>query len=274
MPETATRARPILFSGPMVRAILEGRKTQTRRVVKPPADLARDGRKSCGPMLYDLSRAWVDRGFPMDENNEVMLTDRWGTSDNPAPESAYRFQYLKVPFAHPSDGWAKDGQDAARRVYCPYGEPGNSLWVRETWRPANWSAEGGWGEVEYAAGGRRQIEGPWSFSRMFPDGKPADRWRPSIHMPRWASRLTLRVEAVRVERVQEISEQDALAEGVDFAKHEPGQSQTRNPPPLYPRRDGFIRLWDSINGPHGFGWDANPWVWVVSFSRLEAAPHA
>lgn len=162
------KERPILFSGPMVRAILDGRKTQTRRVVKP-----RQG------MLDD----WT--GLP-----------------------------------------------------CPYGKPGDRLWVRETCY-----FEQPHGEVIYRAD-------PGSEKALDPEFTGL-RWRPSIHMPRWASRITLEIVNVRVERLQDIRVDDARAEGVT-AKW-----------PVH----GFRNLWQSING---FGsWDANPWVWVVEFRNME-----
>ena len=173
--------RPILFSGPMVRALLDGRKTQTRRVVKPQPDAA----------LGDLPGAAWNAGFV--------------------------------------------------NVSCPYGAPGDTLWARETWGPF----EGGF---IY-----RADEGP--------NVKPDDgRWHPSIHMPRWASRLTLHIKSVRVERLQEISEADALAEGCTAKLAEEA-------PALDEARQDFRELWESINGPGS--WDANPWVWVVEFKRVQ-----
>jgi hypothetical protein len=114
------------------------------------------------------------------------------------------------------------------------------------------------------------------------------RWRPSIHMPHWASRLTLRVEAVRVERVREISEEDARAEGVfaataglDGRAYDVHQREwcrrTRQIDPdslVATARAAFAILWDSINKSRGFGWDANPWCWCVTFSRLADAPES
>lgn len=95
--------------------------------------------------------------------------------------------------------------------------------------------------------------------------EPDDRniWKPSIHMPRWASRLTLEVVAVRVERVQEIAEADAMAEGVEYGLHLPGH------PRQCTARWQFMKLWDSINAARGFGWDSNPWAWVVEFKRTQ-----
>ncbi len=165
--------KPILFSGEMIRAVLDGRKTQTRRVVKP----------------------------------------------------------------QPVGLWAAPGKSR-----CPYGQPGGRLWVRETFYP------------------ERSHRGPVSYRATWPrdDDPPDGGWKPSIFMPRWASRITLEIVSVRVEQVQDISEDDARAEGVDD-----GTGQTR---PLHPY--WFRALWDSINSKRGYGWEKNPWVWVVAFRRV------
>lgn len=198
------KERPILFSAPMVRAILNGTKTQTRRAVK-------------------------DRHI------------------DAAPPACF-FQWL--------------------RERCPYGQPGDRLWVRETWQVVDGSERArrivtdpspsrGW--IEYAA-------------TVHPGHEPPPRWRPSIHMPRWASRILLEITAVRVERLQDISGEDAVAEGIarDGDGYERfhvdpdaplGQSFTRNPVLAY------RGLWEKINGVGT--WDANPLVWVIEFKRVE-----
>ena len=126
---------------------------------------------------------------------------------------------------------------------CPYGAPGDRLWVRETWDTDGKT-------IAYRA----------TTPETTTDPEPM-RWRPSIHMPRWASRLTLAVTSVRVERVQEITEADARAEGI-----EPQRSD-------YSGEDSnslqFRDLWDSINAARGYGWAVNPWVWVVEFERVQ-----
>jgi len=175
------KERPILFSGPMVRAILAGRKTQTRRVVKPQH---------------------IPAG---------VRTLRWENQD------------------------AAELQHSAR---CPYGVPGDRLWVRETWQP-----------------------GPDDCVYYRADNDPNEnQWKPSIHMPRWASRITLEVVSVRVERVQDIGHIGAKAEGVEICDYDgrllPWQRQIGN----------FQKLWDSINGKGS--WGSNPWVWVVEFRRV------
>jgi len=201
------KERPILFSAPMVLAILDGRKTMTRRVVKPQ------------------------------------------------PETACMISDSTASLCYPGMLWRK----------CPYGVPGDLLWVRETcWHREVHHADC-LDEYEYCA------------TCAHPNGStnPADYntndgyWRklPSIFMPRWASRLTLRITSVRVERVQEITEEDARAEGCCCSDCWPTMP---NPPPDHCGcRSKFANIWDSINADRGFGWDTNPWVWVVGFEVLK-----
>ena len=188
--------KPILFSGPLVRAILEGRKTVTRRVAK----------------LTDAGHVKEPRGHR-----------RW----------------------HPGD------PDAS--AACPYGQPGDLLWVRETW--AQWDR--GLAFRADCLNPRTGEEDGDSRRCRLDFGV---KWRPSIHMPRWACRLLLRVTDVRVERLQEITAEDAVAEGlVRDASHPTGGW-------VELLRD-FRDLWDSIAKP-GFGWDDNPWVWRIAFERV------
>ena len=217
------KEHPILFSGPMVRAILDGRKTQTRQIVKPqPAQTRRGG----------WQWGWPDRrrirGGPrmVTGGNRVGLTELIGE-------------------------------------YCPCGAPGDTLWVRESFYIDSFGANVA--QISYAADGQR------GSNQGVSDRKLPNRLGsvPSIHMPRHCSRITLRVTGVRVERVQEISEADARAEGSKRACLADGCE----PDPYYLEhedgtyRQGFRCLWDSINAKRGFGWDANPWVWVVEFER-------
>lgn len=210
------RERAMPFNVDMVRAILDGRKTQTRRVVKP-----QPSNPHPGILVWKNDEHFPETTFP-----------KW----------------------------------MAER--CPYGQPGNRLWVRETW------AYFGGDEYLYqkepgSVGYRAEHDGLASA--------PGGRWRPSIHMPRWASRLTLEVVSVRVERLQAISEEDARAEGVE--RHpEPFTSGYRNyePEPSFESvtyhptaRESFASLWRSINGAES--WDANPWVWRIEFARVEAS---
>lgn len=227
------KEHPILFSGPMVRALQDGSKTQTRRVVKPQ------------PTHF----------------NPVGVPRR------------------VIPTGGPSDV-----------IRCPYGQPGDRLWVRESWQFYDWT-EDGQPCARFAADNATTwplripeeqadrlneiwagLSAPENYSI---DNHARDRrWRPSIHMPRWASRITLEITGVRVERLQDISEADARAEGVAEL---PGQAAERGcwwtadpraGASLHGRTPsgGFRLLWEQINGPTS--WDANPWVWVVEFRRL------
>lgn len=231
------KERPILFSGAMVRAVIEGRKTQTRRVVTPqPAPNA----------PHDGGTSWVYRPneglhVPCGTVGHLTVAEKMG-------------------------------------LRCPYGQPGDRLWVRETWRAWALTGAGDLWRVEYAADGATRVLYPppdWMCPRVL-TREPLP-WAPSIHMPRWACRLVLEVVSVRVERLQDISEADALAEGVE--RHpQPFTRGWRNyePEPAFESvsyhpsaRESFASLWRSINGPNS--WDANPWVWVVEFRKVEGA---
>ena len=218
-----TRERPILFSGPMVRATLDGRKTVTRRVIGwKPFDVWIDGE---GWRKHDLDGC--------DQIGPISGSTRWGI-----------------------------GRDGKMRgdARGPAGEVGDHLWVRETWaiRGHDGSEDGtvsiNRAIVAYQANGDEAWR--WICDRDPEDDceqfeRPTDRWVPSIHMPRWASRLTLEVVSVRAERLHEITDDDALAEGVAD-------------------REAFAALWDSINGERpGCAWSDDPWVWRIEFRRVE-----
>lgn len=203
------KERPILFSGEMVRAILDGRKTQTRRVCK---------------VAYHAGE-WAHAAHPARDGMPVFW---WDGADG-----------RSIP------GRAEFTQQAYETgAVCPYGQPGDRLWVRETWNCIDT--------------GRATQQQDWVRYRAT-DGEEM-YWRSSIHMPRWASRITLEVVGVRVERIQDISEADAWAEGVT-----PAVSVII---PHDAARRSFSGLWDSINAQRGYGWDANPWVWVVKFKQV------
>jgi hypothetical protein len=210
----------------MVRALLDGRKTQTRRAVK--WDITSNG------LRYD-----GDLGDILCQNDylppSAMLMDvrrgkqRYTISDH--------------------EGWEEE---------CPYGKRGDRLWVRESFSP------------HYFNHGKPAYRADWT-------GQVADivrepKWMPSIHMPRWASRITLEITDVRVQRLQDISEADAQAEGVQPYKHI--GAEQRVPGPGFggvllmeqPHRLPFADLWDSINGEDA--WTANPWVWALTFKRV------
>ncbi|MDB5967149.1 MAG: hypothetical protein JWQ72_3649 [Polaromonas sp.] len=209
--------RPILFSAPMVRALLDGTKTQTRRVVKP-----QPGDDIAGPLHC--------------EHFQPSVVDRHG-NDQPGKEIFGAYD--------------ESGEWGAR---CPYGAPGDRLWVRETW--AHSSFTGNCGQIAAVEERLRHphfchYSAEWSHSQI--------KWTPGIHMPRWASRITLEVTEVRVERLLDISEADAVAEGI-LELLNAGIDHDGTP------IDTYRVLWKTINGVGS--WAANPWVWVVGFKVL------
>lgn len=217
-------AHPILFSAPMVRAILAGRKTQTRRVVTPQP-----------------------------EHHAGAAASLCSTEDWTAGPNEWRID---------AAGPLQDG-GGATFLRCPYGAPGDRLWVREAFRLAEHHDD--LPPREFCA--RHEVsmwyeaDGAGVHIKANDTIRPG-RLRPSIHMPRWASRLTLEVTDVRVERVQDIDDADALAEGVagaTFAGAD-GEIDLRLRP-----RAAFKSLWDGINTGRGFSFESNPFVWVVSF---------
>ncbi len=223
------KERPILFSGAMVRAILAGSKSQTRRVVKPQPP------------------EWIDQ---LHGNN----FRRRAPYDLICPETEAKMGF----------GFATDEQ----MWKCPYGAPGDRLWVRETFSFYAFNDDC---ELKFSDGALRHT-GPGAGD--IPDAALASYFKlvdrsirkkgtvsvPSIHMPRWASRILLEVSAVRVERLQDITLADICAEGLaksiyDFKPVQAGFQQ-------------WCELWDSINAKRGHGWKLNPWVWVVEFRRV------
>ena len=222
------KEHPILFSAPMVRAILEGRKTQTRRV--------------CKNKVYANGLGF--NGHDFNCHNDYL------------PPSALLMDYREGGYDSTTsdlEGWGEA---------CPYGQPGDRLWVRETHAIVPRTA--------YAmSDGVQQTLRPDDNhdAAIYREGWERStggfRWRPSIHMPRWASRILLEVVSVRVERLQDISEADAEAEGAPL---ELGVLERVTLGAKARYRSGFCRLWSSINGRES--WDANPWVWVVEFRRV------
>jgi hypothetical protein len=204
------KERPIIFSAPMVRAILEGRKTQTRRVIKPQPKIDETG-----------NFCW--NGWNYGQNFDGPLIQAIASP---------------IPCAR------------TKRVLCPYGKPGDRLWVRETHevyyvtRSENTSSAG----VKYKADGEKRLcpIGLETFKKL--NSTESRGWSPSIHMPRWASRIDLEITGVRVERLKDISDADCKEEGALG-------------------RVEYSLLWESINGKDS--WDKNPWVWVIEFKRTE-----
>lgn len=235
--------RPILFSAPMVRALIDGRKTQTRRAIKPapPTQAAFFGSS------FGLCRSVAD-GVRMISLN----------------------QYDTLP-KHPTDwdlvGSVGVARDAGfpNRYRCPYGGVGDLLYVREAWQLHERASDVC--KVVY----RASVGRSWSEAHeQFPDSlaaKMAARpfqhgWRPGIHQPRWSSRLTLEITEVRAQTLHQISEADAIAEG----SQEPSLVSLTGAG--WSERDVYARLWNSINGKDA--WALNPWVWAVSFKVHKA----
>lgn len=232
------KERGMIFNGEMVRAILDGRKTQTRRPIK-----------------------WKQTRF-------TEIGEREDGSNWPWSEDA----------EHACDFWHP----------CPFGAVGDRIWVRETWgvashafsddglmidwvpdRPATAIHEMPFGNGYYSGYAIYAADGDftWGDDDGYEDGRSC--WKPSIHMPRWASRILLEITDVRVERLNAISEEDARAEGIIDGGclncGEPEPCGCANPEP--DATDAFSYLWQSIYGQEN--WNANPWVWVISFERVE-----
>ena len=239
------KERPILFNADMVRAVLDGRKMQTRRIVK-----------------------W--RG--LDEGLNLQFSGLRATKE--------------------AKGWVVESQSRTSSEWrcqptpCPFGEIGDRLWVRETWsvvshafdddglmidyvpdRPAKAVHEKPFGRGYYSGHAIYAADGgfTWGDDDGCVDGRSC--WKPSLHMPRWASRITLEITGVRVERLQSISEEDAKAEGCTFEalRFKPGTREVEEMGHTAVYQ--FGGLWQSIYGADS--WQANPWVWVVEFKRVE-----
>jgi len=213
------KERPILMSGAMVRALLDGSKTQTRRLCKP-------------------MNLWV-----VQDCREVRMID------------GKPFHFLK------------GATSPMEELRSPYGQPGDRLYVRETHDVRIVGTElfhsdrcvtgiRHYAKVAYRADdGRAEVDIDEATFELLDDTE-SKGWAPSIHMPRWASRITLEVTGVRVERLQDISAQDAWAEGIPHS------------PDVDPSHE-YQELWDSLNAARGYGWDANPWVWVIEFRKID-----
>ncbi len=210
------KERGMIFNADMVRAILDGRKTQTRRIVKPQPDEDGLAKVTDGP--------WVD---------------------------------------------------TSERVYrCPFGQPGDRLWVRETWQAIHDSLDefGNVDERTWMPFIHKAADSYWHavYAEEFGVFNREDRgfpWRPAIHMPRWASRILLEITDVRVERLNAISQEDAQAEGMELTGWRPTYSDPDSGGEVMTPYDNFAELWSSIYGDES--WQANPWVWVIEFKRVE-----
>lgn len=218
------KERGMIFNGGMVRAILDGRKTQTRHALTPRH------------LKMIEAASLIGECYPLESG-----------ADHENSQSYYR-------------------------EWCPFGIVGDRIWVRETYQGPLFDYE----QMEAYLEDGSKFEKP-EFCVYKADGKPAPeffdaddnlhcRWRPSIHMPRWASRITLEITGVRVERLNDISDEDAKAEGVPKSHKFPDTYLT--PKGDFADADiAFQRLWESIHGEEN--WQANPWVWVIEFKRIE-----
>jgi hypothetical protein len=210
------KERPTLFSTEMVRAILDGRKTQTRRVIKPQPE---------GNVVSDILQPHIF--------------------------------YL--------------GGDPDKEIQCPYGQGGDRLWIREAWVSYG-------DNFLYRADGEEYYDTCSTPSGGYPEncrhhpsciGCTVEavpiKWRPSIHMPHWASRINLEITGIRVERIQDITENDAQSEGVP--SYEPDDFPVAGATyGIY--KDRFTTLWNNINEKRGYGWDVNPWCWCIEFKKV------
>ncbi len=223
------KERPILFSAPMICALLNGSKTQTRRIIK----------RQPGPYWAPVVGSY----------NPIVI--RNGGYETPGPEIF-------------------GASDETEGRKCPYGKPGDRLWVRETFQGPLFDGD----QIENYKNDPSAFEKPsycvyaadggGAPEFMTPDDEFVCRWRPSIHMPRWASRILLEIVSVRAERLNDCSEADARAEGVTIAdKHMNGYCTGEYLPPAV---RAYRDLWESINGTGS--WDANTWVWCVEFRSI------
>jgi hypothetical protein len=259
------KERPLLFKGEMVRAILDGRKTQTRRIVA-------DKRLSPKLTLLELFD-FLGGGGRCDSSGDDGLRVSFVSDYERQDDNGRRYKYtglLVQSEAVPEDG--------AEEIVCPYGVQGDSLLVREKWRTKKqWDHLAPTAlpiydsalpdcDIDWAATPTHQLHG---------------RWRAAIHLPLRFARIELDLTKVRVERLQDISEQDAIAEGCEMdPEMRPGDAA----PLIFPKeqphpkggfvgwddaREWYADLWDSINGAGA--WDKNPWVWVISFRRISEA---
>ncbi|HEJ8096843.1 TPA: ASCH domain-containing protein [Serratia marcescens] len=219
------KERPVIFNGEMVRAIIDGRKTQTRRVMKPQPE-----------PCYRGGHWWPSNAF------KTML-------------------HIEEQMQNGQGGWKGLAGDA-----CPFGQIGDRLWVRETFMDLTGTG------IEATTG---KFEG-FAYRADTPAGSYGDevrkdyglKWTPSLHMPRKACRILLEITAVRVERLNDISQEDAQAEGMELTGWIPSYSNPDNAgfDETFTPYDNFAMLWESIYGAES--WIANPWVWVIEFRRV------
>ena len=250
------KEHPIIFSTEMVRAILDGKKTQTRRILKPQPDLGLDPFDSYSHIEVGMYHpAMVDKNGEMYPGDEIF------------------------------GAYTDDGEWGWK---CPYGQVGDSLWVREThYRYGRW-AKNGWtksskqswkfvattDQIRYIDNPPEKIWDGWTREQLNSRGHSDWHKRSSIHMPRWASRINLEITDIRVERLQEIDNHSSWKEGIPPFEQWNSGITSHNPVRIkkglgIEARDCFAMLWDSINAKRGFGWETNCWTWVLSFKVID-----
>jgi hypothetical protein len=217
------QTKPIIFSTEMVKAIMDGRKTQTRRVIRPQ---------------------------PICEEGVHLQTD--GRVISYTPDRG-RWEWRR-------EVWL-GGIDRLER-FCPYGKPGDRLYIRETWNAISVTRQW-WHETPGTCAEKSALNWYVKYKAWNFGGENANvpRWIPSIFMPKWASHITLEVKRVRVERVQSATWEDLCEEGLPQSVED-----TQQPPAVV---EWFRNLWDKINKKRGFGWSVNPWVWAVDFEVVK-----
>ncbi len=233
--------RPIIMGGFSVRQTLDDNKTQTRRVIKPQPPAHEEVHQLAGTGLKDGtdSYGWIPgEGDP----------DRWRVT---------------------GPVWAVRELVRPAELRCPYGAPGDRLWVKEAWRPVERESDGLDGVLFRAddafVGIENTVEAADLWGAAYNNGKYGTKWRSPLFLPRWASRISLEITGVRVERLQDISKDDAIAEGCSHWEcgHPDCMSEGH-----YGPRGAFVGLWNTVNAKRGFAWESNPWVWVIEFKRV------
>ncbi|MCW9670450.1 hypothetical protein ORL60_14400 [Klebsiella michiganensis] len=226
------KERGMIFNGEMTRAILDGRKTQTRRIMKVQP-------KPCN------HENWPDY----------------------SPDPQWKSYPSGWCCAVCNNGTTIDHRHHAKGITCPYGTVGDRIWVRETFRVHSRATDVA--TLVYKASVRNSWTEQTHRVPVSVCNKPAtpEKWTPSLHMPRWASRILLEITDVRVERLNSISQEDAQAEGMELTGWRPTYSDPDSGGEVMTPYDNFAELWSSIYGDES--WQANPWVWVIEFKRVE-----
>jgi hypothetical protein len=210
----SVKQTPMLFKDRLVRAILDGTKTQTRRPVK-------------------------------------------GKSPFPLPVVEYARDGMPIWWSAPPSDLIRKSDYYDHGTPCPYGHVGDLIWVRETWAPDD-DLESYWGGIEDFPGDARTWESMKFRSTASDFELKTTRWRPSIHMPKWACRIWLEITDVRVERIASISDADCLAEGIESYEGRWGDGTDRG---------SFAHAWEDV---YPGSWERNDWVWAIDFKRTEA----